>query len=237
MADSDHSTTLPFVTRRRLLVGTAVATLASPFRSRTEAAEPQTGHDSPDPALLAWQEWKTAALRTEALCHKQQRLETKLVREIGFPQATLRLPESGKTLTIFSPDTVEDICGSDPGIADLRTKAEAELAAHQARWDAVDEQIGYSATKQAEVEAGELDQELIDALTATPATSLAGIAGKLDMIFHEGSVWEDDTEFPQPQIRSALRDLIRIAEVMEPNVVMPGSDREASRARRPVSGV
>ncbi|QEN84772.1 hypothetical protein FZC33_00320 [Labrys sp. KNU-23] len=235
MDDSDHSTTLAFVTRRRLLAGTAIATLTWPFQAKAQAAELQAGHDSPDPALLAWQEWKTAALRTEALCHKQQRLETRLVREIGFPQTTLRLPESGKTLTIFSPDTVEDICGSDPGIADLRAKAEAELAAHQARWDAVDERIGYSATKQAEVEAGEREQELVEALTATPATSLAGIAGKLDMIFHEGTIWEDDNEFPQPQIRSALRDLIRIGQVLEPNTFMPGGDREASQARRPNS--
>ncbi|MGO4339929.1 hypothetical protein AB4037_34130 [Labrys sp. KB_33_2] len=236
MADSDHNMSLSFVTRRRLLVGTAIAALACSFQAKGQAAEPQTGHDSPDPALLAWQEWKTAALRTEALCHRQQRLETKLVRDIGFPQTTLRLPESGKTLTIFSPDTVEDICGSDPATADLRAKAAAELAAHKARWDAVDERIGYSATKQAEVEAGERELELVEALTATPATSLAGIAGKLDMIFHEGAVWEEDTEFPQPQIRSALRDLIRIVQVLEPNAFMPGSDREASRARRPGSG-
>ncbi|MEW9309933.1 hypothetical protein [Labrys neptuniae] len=235
MADSDHSTTLSFVTRRRLLLGTTLTTLAWPFQAKAQAAEPQTGHDNPDPALLAWQSWKTVALRTEALCHKQQRLETQLVREIGFPRTTLRLPGSREALEFFSPEDIEAVCGSAPEMADLCTKAKAELAEHQARWDAIDEKIGYSATKQAEVEAGEREQELVDALTATPATSLAGIAGKLDMIFHEGSIWEDDTEFPQPQIRSALRDLIRIAETMEPNVLMPGSDRETSRARRAAS--
>lgn len=236
MADSDHSMSLSFVTRRRLLMGTAVATLAWPFDGSAQPIETHADHKSPDPALLAWQKWKTAALRTEALCHKQQRLETQLVREIGFPQTTLRLPGSVETLEIFSEETIEEICGSAPDMANLRARAEAELAAHQARWDVVDEQIGYSATKQAEVEAGEREQELVEALTATPATSLAGIAGKLDMIFHEGAIWEDDTEFPQPQIRSALRDLIRIAQAIEPNVVMPGSDREDGRARRPATG-
>ncbi|MDT3381169.1 hypothetical protein RNI52_27835 [Labrys neptuniae] len=232
MADSDHSTSLSFVTRRRLLAGTAIAALTWPFQAKAQEAELQAGHDSPDPALLAWREWKTAALRTEALCHKQQRLETKLVREIGFPRTTLRLPGSGETLEFFSPEDIEAICGSAPEMADLCTKAKAELAEHQARWDVVDEQIGYSATKQAEVEAGEREQELVEALTATPATSLAGVAGKLDMIFHEGTIWEDDTEFPQPQIRSALRDLIRLGQAIEPNVVMPGGDREAAQARR-----
>lgn len=236
MADSDHSTTSSFVTRRRMLAGTALATLAWPFQAKAQPIETRTSQNNADPALLAWQEWKTAALRTEALCHKQQRLETQLAREIGFPRTTLRLPGGGETLEFFSPEDIDDICGSALDMADLSAKAKAELAAHQARWDVVDAQIGYSATKQAEVEAGEREQELVEALTATPATSLAGIAGKLDMIFHEGTIWEDDTEFPQPQVRSALRDLIRLAQALEPDVVMPGSDREASRARRPESG-
>ncbi|MFC2255015.1 hypothetical protein ACETRX_35970 [Labrys portucalensis] len=236
MAGSDHSTTLSFVTRRRLLLGTAVATLALPFQSKAGPSETLADVDSPDPALLAWREWKTVALRTEALCHKQQRLETTLVREIGFPRTTLRLPGSSEALEFFSPEDIEAICGSAPEMADLCAKAKTELAAHQARWDVVDAQIGYSATKQAEVEAGEREQELVEALTATPATSLAGVAGKLDMIFHEGAIWEDDTEFPQPQIRSALRDLIRIAHTLQPDFFMPGSDRENARARRPVLG-
>ena len=236
MADSDHSTSLSFVTRRRLLMGTAVATLAWPIQGEAQAEEALAECNAPDPALLAWQQWKTVALRTEALCHKQQRLETKLVREIGFPRTTLRLPGSGETLEFFSPEDIEAICGSAPDTADLCAKAKGELAEHQARWDVIDEQIGYSATKQAEVEASEREQELVEALTTTPAISLAGIAGKLDMIFHEGTIWEDDTEFPQPQIRSALRDLIRLGQALEPDVVMPGSDREASRDRRPASG-
>ncbi|WP_454818906.1 hypothetical protein [Labrys neptuniae] len=228
MADSDHSTTLSFVTRRRLLIGTTLTTLVWPFQTKAQAAEPQADHDSPDPALLAWQAWKTVALRTEALCHKQQRLETQLVREIGFPRTTLRLPGSSEVLEFFSPEDIEAICGSAPEMADLCAKAKAQLAEHQARWDVVDEQIGYSATKQAEVEAGEREQELVEALTAVPATSFAGVAGKLDMIFHEGSVWEDDTEFPQPQIRSALRDLIRLGQALEPNTFMPGGNCEAA---------
>ncbi|MGN8115366.1 hypothetical protein [Labrys sp. 22185] len=236
MADSEISTTLPVVTRRKMLAGAALATLAWPLQAKAQDTERQCSHNSPDPALLAWQAWKTEALRTEALCHKQQILETKLVREIGFPRTTLRLPGSSEALEFFSPEDIEAVCGSTPEMADLCAKAKTELAAHQARWDVVDAQIGYSATKQAEVEAGEREQELIEALTATPATSLAGVAGKLDMIFHEGAIWEDDTEFPQPQIRSALRDLIRIAHTLQPDFFMPGSDRENARARRPVLG-
>ncbi|MDT3380047.1 hypothetical protein RNI52_22165 [Labrys neptuniae] len=80
--------------------------------------------------------------------------------------------------------------------------------------------------KREEEEAGEREQELVDALAMTPAASLAGIAGKLDMILYESTVWIDDIEFPQPQIRSALRDLVRIAKAIEPDVFIPGDDRQ-----------
>ena len=39
--------------------------------------------------------------------------------------------------------------------------------------------------------------------------------------------WEGCTEFPWPHIRSALCDLVRIGQAMEPDVVMPGSDRQS----------
>ncbi len=203
-----------------------MATLAWPCQSKTPATELQADHDGLDPAASLWVEWKVAALTTQALCRKQQRLEAQLVQDVGFPQATIRRPDSGEKLTLFSTDAIDDLCGSDPGMIDLRTEAEAELAAHQARWDAADEQIGYSIAKEAEEEAGNQERDLVDALTATPAISLAGIAGKLDMVLYEGVARENDIEFPWPCIRSALRDLVRIGQVMEPDVFMPGSDRE-----------
>jgi hypothetical protein len=227
MADSDDSASLSFVTRRSLLAGTAMATLAWPFQSNARASEPRGGRGAPDPMLLLWDEWKAAALKTETLCRKQQRLETQLVQDIGFPQVTLRLSDNGEKVTVFSPDAIEDIYGSDPKMADLRAEAEAELAVHQALWDAADEKIGYAAAKREEEEAGDREQDLVDALTATPATSLAGIAGKLDVVLHEGQSCEECAEFPWPHIRSALCDLVRIGQVMEPGVFMPGSDRKA----------
>lgn len=79
MDDSDNSMSLPFVTRRCLLRGTAVAALARPFQSEVWIAELRDGRGGPDPAVSLWEEWKAAALRTETLCRKQQRLETELV--------------------------------------------------------------------------------------------------------------------------------------------------------------
>jgi hypothetical protein len=232
MADSDNSMSLSFVIRRRLLTGTAVAALALPFQSNAWTAEPPGGRSGPDPAVSLWEEWKAAALVTEGLCRKQQRLETELVRDVGFPRATICLPSKGQRVTVFSQDAIEDICGSDMKMAHLRVEAEVELAAHQALWDAADEKLGYATAKREEGEAGDREQDLFDALTATQATSLAGIAGKLDVVLREGEPSQECTEFPWPLIRSALCDLVRIGRAMEPDIVMPGSDRLAPFPRK-----
>ena len=98
------------------------------------------------------------------------------------------------------------------GSADLGVgaKAEADLSAHQARWDASDRAIGYTATLRAESEAADRAETLLEALSETPANSLAGVAAKLDAILREGQPSKDDAEFPWPQIRSVLEDIGRI---------------------------
>ncbi|WP_189478839.1 hypothetical protein [Mesorhizobium sp. M1E.F.Ca.ET.063.01.1.1] len=213
-----------------------MAALVWPFQGKAWAAELRGERSAADPMLSLWEEWKAAALKTETLCRKQQRLETQLVQDVGFPRARLRLSDNGEKVTVFSHDAIEDIYGSDPKMATLRAEAEAELAAHQALWDAADEMIGYAAARREEEEAGDREQDLVDALPATPATSLAGIASKLDVVLHEGESWEECTEFPWPHIRSALRDLVRVGQAVEPDVFMPGSDRQAPFPRKHQEG-
>ncbi len=87
------------------------------------------------------------------------------------------------------------------------------LRAFQTRWNATDAEIGYSVAKEAEERAGEHEQELAEALWVTPARSLAGIACKLDALLREGEWCETCPEFPWPQIRSALTDLMRLARL------------------------
>ncbi len=61
-----------------------------------------------------------------------------------------------------------------PEDAATRTKAEAELAAHQIRWDSADLEVGYTATLSAESEAAARAEALLCLLSETPANSLAG---------------------------------------------------------------
>lgn len=72
MADSDNSTTVPFVTtgRKRWTVPTARSADRGPLRSTTSA----------DPALAVSQAWTEAHAATAACCLKQQQLETALLR-------------------------------------------------------------------------------------------------------------------------------------------------------------
>ncbi|PWJ84380.1 hypothetical protein C8D77_13314 [Mesorhizobium loti] len=106
--------------------------------------------------------------------------------------------------------------GIDRTDAAVRAKAEADLAAHQARWDAADRAVGYSAALRSERDAADRAEALLQVLCETPATTLAGVAAKLDAVVKEGQPSENDAEFPWPQIRSAIEDIARISQQREP---------------------
>ncbi|MER8460880.1 hypothetical protein NKH82_29170 [Mesorhizobium sp. M0915] len=224
MADSDNTTTLPYVTRRRVLAGTVVATTAWTLEGNASAGDVGRTNMSRDPALALRREWQTAHKLTNRLCRRQQRLETRLVECVGFPCVDVRLPD-GEELTVYSIEALDQVLGNGPDTAALREKAETEFAAHKARWDAAAEKTGYIAALRAEREAGERTKDLLEAFSITPATTLAGVAGKLDAVLGEGEAWEECSEFPWPQIRSALCDLVRIAEGL-------GADRVRRRRIR-----
>ncbi|MER9648626.1 hypothetical protein [Mesorhizobium sp. M0199] len=224
MADSDNTTTLPYVTRRRVLAGTVVAATAWTLEGKASASGAGSTNVRSDPALALWREWGRVHKQTERLCRRQQRLETGLVESVGFPCMTVRVPE-GEELTVHSIEGLNEVLGNGPDTAALRERAESEFAAHQARWDAAAEKTGYIAALRAEREAGERTKDLLEAFSTTPATTLAGVACKLDAVLREGEAWEECSEFPWPQIRSALNDLVRIAEGL-------GADRVQRRRIR-----
>ncbi|MER8931258.1 hypothetical protein [Mesorhizobium sp. M0522] len=208
MADSDNTTTLSSVTRRRVLAGTVVAATAWTLDGNACAGGGGTDVRS-DPALALWREWERVHKQSKRLCRRQQRLETRLAECVGFPCADVRLP-GGEKLTLYSIEAIKQVLGNGPDTAALREKAETEFAEHQARWEAAAEKSGYIAALRAEREAGERTKDLLDAFSITPATTLAGVAGKLDAVLREGEAWEECSEFPWPQIRSGLSDLVRI---------------------------
>lgn len=227
MADSDDTRVCAAVTRRMVLTGAVATTAVWPLH--TDASTRIVGAD---PALTLWHAWRAAYRRTVAACRKQQRLECRLVNSVGFPCTKVYLPDDDMPVTVYGPEQIEELFGDDPSRAATRAKAEADLAAHQARWDAADRALGYTAARQAEQDAADQAQELFDTLTHTPAVSLAGIAGKLDALLCEGESAEDGSDFPWLHIRAALVDLARIGQAMQPGVFIPGSERSSPYLRR-----
>jgi hypothetical protein len=210
MADSDNSTTLPLVTGRTIAAHTTNAMLGS--RPTEFGRKPLEGDQSDDPAVTVWREWQDAFKLTERLCREQQRLERKLTETIGLPSAAmLSKRESVKQRSVKK---IRRSIGVDPNDAAVRAKPEADFSAHQVRRDAADREM-YSAAMLAEREAANQAEELLKVLSKTPATTLAGVAVKLDAVLKEGQPSEDDAEFPWPQIRSVLEDIDRISRQRE----------------------
>jgi hypothetical protein len=136
-------------------------------------------------------------------------LERALVETVGYPGATVQLPD-GESVTIHSIGGLREVLGADAD--DARVEAETRLAAHQARWDAAERRIGYSSVTEAERKAADQAEELLEALAAAPATSLTGVAAKLNAVLLESEVREGGAEFPWPQIRSAFDDVMRLGQ-------------------------
>ena len=188
---------------------TAIATTSS--QPATIACIDFKKDQSADPAVAAWREWQAAYEETDRLNREQQRLERELAETVGFPNVKIHLSD-GRTVTLHSFEELRDLVGVSSIDVAVRAKAEAELAAYQGRWDASDRAIGYSAVIRAEIAAGDRAETLLEALSETPAISLAGVAAKLDAILREGQPSKSDAEFPWPQIRSVLQDAVRIGE-------------------------
>ncbi|MDX8525398.1 hypothetical protein RFM68_12840 [Mesorhizobium sp. MSK_1335] len=213
MGDSDNSTPLSFVTSGKELARTANVKLQS---HPTELARGDLEKDhTSDRAVTVWRHWQDAHKLTEQLCREQQRLERKLAEIIGFPSATI-LQSNGESVTLHSRKEIREL--QRVGLIDegIRAEAEADLAAHQARWDAADREIGYSAAMLAEHKAASRAEALLEELSETPAITLAGVAAKLDAVLREGQSSANDAEFPWPQIRSAIEDIARIGRQREP---------------------
>jgi hypothetical protein len=169
---------------------------------------------STDPAVAIWRQWQDAHNLTERLCRQQQRLERTLLETVGFPCATIRLRD-GESVTLHSLAAIHEVLDLGPDDVAKRAKADADFAVHQARWDAADKDIGYSAALRAEREAADRAEDLLEALSKTPAASLAGVAAKLEAVLREGEISEGSCEFPWPQIRSAFEDIRDLRRELE----------------------
>jgi hypothetical protein len=211
MADSDISRTLPVVTRRRLL-STSATWLAAQVLDVNAAPHPGNGPpDGGDPTLMLWQDWRAAHNQVEKFCRRQQRLETALIAAVGFPHVDITVPDQHCVIAAFTVEQIDRQFGDAPEHTKAKGAAKAVLAESQAAWDALDERIGYSRAKEAEEKAFTMREQRLNDLFSQPARSVVGVAAKLHTVIAMGEDSPGD-EFPWPQIRVAMMDLLSIGQ-------------------------
>ncbi|MBB3773305.1 hypothetical protein FHS55_003938 [Angulomicrobium tetraedrale] len=211
MADSEISTSLSRPSRRDILSAALLTVGGSSFNS-SAAAAPLDDSET-DATVLAWKTWRAAHRRTLALCRKQQRLESKLARTIGFPQAVLNAAELPSPMRVSSLRQFDELAADVPSLRTRRAEVAEALRAHQQRWDDADRAIGYTATRNAEAAASVDEDRLIATLFATDATSLCGLSAKLDALIAVGAEGAEGRQFPWPELRRIRRDVARIVQL------------------------
>ena len=209
MGDSDNSTALPSVTRPRLLAGAATARRTRPFDVSTRQSQSSESPED-DPTLRLCEKWQEAHQQTLALCRKHGALEAQLVKAIGFPN-------SRQVLSNGSEGKMEAHEGE--AISD---RAIAELAAHQVRWNAMDDQIGYSRMDGLIRQSEATERALLADILLSPASTIDAMLAKLSVILCEAENRDDPEDFPWPHIRSLRNDLTRLHGAEPATIAMPG---------------
>ncbi|MGX9143232.1 hypothetical protein [Mesorhizobium sp. 128a] len=232
MADSDNTTPLPSVTRRLLMTQLVAVAGLWPFGARARQNTSIKGLQD-DPALRLCESWHEVHRSTLVLCRQQQQLETYLVKAIGFPCAKMQLPGGGEK-TAHSVESLDELYSPENEVAWGR--ASSELAAHQARWDAADAEIGFSRTDELIQRSEASEQALLDDLPLTPACSVEGVLAKLLVILRYGEHWEDSDDFPWRHIRSVVDDLARYHH-MDPTTIVASCAQGRHQERKGSAGV
>jgi hypothetical protein len=201
MADSENSRTLPPITTGNLL------SVTERFLEEMAAGQGDPGTAGRDDALTKWAAWWDAHCESARLCGVQQQLESELFRTAESPRVEVRVPNQ---VSPVIAETLEEIDAWLEGeaFAELREHAKTELATRRHAWDTADQTIGYSRAKAAEDTASAREQRLAEELWTASAGSVVSATAKLHCIIRIGEPEPDSGEFPWPQIRSALVDLL-----------------------------
>lgn len=222
MADSDNSRTLPAITHGNLLP------TVERFLS-DEAGSQACGETSGiDPALAKWAEWVAAFFEFDRLCGVQQRLETQLMRKVVSPLVAIEIAGSARPFLADSEQAIEAVLHGEE-FAEERARFVDELRTRREAWDAEAVAIGYTRAKLAEEVASDREAELVKVLFDTHASTVHGATAKLHAIVQHHTPEPHNNEYPWPQIRSVLVDLLKICETAPATSPAPSKDLQSSR--------
>jgi hypothetical protein len=200
MADSENSRTLPSITHRNLL------SVTERFLGEMAAGQ---GDVSPhiDVSLTRWEAWWRAHRECARLCSVQQRLEAELFRTVDSPRVEIRVPDRTSPAIAATPEEIDAGLEGEE-FAELRERAKAELATRRREWEAADEMIGYSRAKATEDIAAAEEHRVAGELWSTCTGSVVSATAKLHCVITQGEPEPNSEEFPWPQVRSVLVDLL-----------------------------
>jgi hypothetical protein len=192
------------LSRRSLLEAmTAVPFLATPFALAS-------GRNGGDPIFALYQKWRAADATYEAARVACQELETALLARVAYPSVCVfrkGLPPR-RAFVASDIDSLFDESHED-WIRQERLKA--RLARRQAQWDRESLACGLTTAIEHENAMSFHVDDAVNAVAATPATTIAGVAAKLELAAEiEGVSPQDSLDFPWPYLFSALVDLRRL---------------------------
>jgi len=229
MADSENSRTLPAITRRKenpergtsenlphIINRRNLLSVASRLlNARIEDPDGPRTEPGPTPVREMWPRWYA--------CHQQRvratRLREKLEKEMldeagGLPVATLPNVGMDGAVEVHSFADINRMAFQLN--AEHLSKARAELRRRRKRWKEADRRLGYSAAVALEQELAERAGISGRVMWITRPSSLAEVTAKLHclIVMHDPSLTLEET--PWPELRTMLKDLIRIAEKCRP---------------------
>ena len=209
MVDSENSTSLPFVSRRELLSGFAATTTVKAAHSAIGHSEP------PDPILPLFREWQRLHAYASALCEHWQKLESRLVHTVGFPQVFIPSSNGGRNICAQSHSEIDQAVAAGDCSQEVGADLHAEFAVRRSRWDAEAEALGFDESNRQELAAWREEEEAARAIFRTKAATLAGVEIKLALMIQLCAAFSDDPDFPLPQLRSILADVKRLRRALD----------------------
>jgi hypothetical protein len=171
-----------------------------------------SGNCCGDKTLVRWHAWWRSHLELSRQGQILQRLEVELFRTATRAPTDISKRASLESAIATAPDEdeVQGLYGDEMPVEPGNT-AVVEPAMHSRARDGADERIGYRGAKAAEKVAAAVEQKLSDELCSKPAKSALTAAAKLHCIITQGEPGPNHEEFPWPQLRSTLADLLMIS--------------------------
>jgi len=229
MADSENSRTLPAVACGKIKSSTGrrgnipytidrrnlLSVASRLLNSRIEDPDGPRTEPGPTPVREMWPRWYARHQQRVRATRVRERLEKEMVDEAGgLPVATLPNVGMDGAVEVHSFADIDRMAFQLD--AQHLSQARAELRRRRRRWKEADRRLGYSAAVALEQELAERAGISGRVMWITRSSSLIEVTAKLHclIVMHDPGVKFEDA--PWPELRTMLKDLIRIAEKCRP---------------------